>query len=686
MWSTYGGHICGCYYTTVEYYSIKRHYLPQVELQSHTTLTPVCFTTMLRQTFHNPNPDILHQVRYAFPLYDGVAVNGYTISYVDTILKGTVKQRDDATKTYQDAVDRGETAGLLESLPAGVFGVTLGNVPARADIVVEITYCGELKHDAAIDGLRYMLPTSIAPRYGMYPGEIFKANTISKTGISITVDVDMAGSAIRKVQSPSHPIAVSMGELSTASQDSRAPFQASQASATLTLGTTELASDFILQLIIDNISTPKAILETHPIWQNQRAIMATFVPKFTLQLEHPEIVFIADQSGSMNGGKNIALISALKVFLKSLPLGVRFNICAFGNYFKMLWPRSQAYNQANVDKAISFVSAFTASYGGTEILPPIVATFKNRLKDLPLEVMLLTDGEIWNESDVFRFVTEQIHDNKVDARVFALGIGADVSHTLVEGVARAGNGFAQFVAENEDIDPKVIRMLKAALYGHTDNYTLEVNYKDERDQEKADSELDDEYEIIEKVNDYLKIDDPNARSLPSYEDNRKSAKSFFDPAANVDESHKTSDRYAHLPSIETPKLLQAPATIPPLFPFNRSTFYLLLGPNTSQKKVCSHESETIPTLNIPLISVRFILSPSARAAPKARSNSRFQFSPLAIPAQLSISLLLRNPSKIWWKAAGGCNPPLSAPGSGLNWPKTSLKPALTRLSSVKPSG
>jgi len=61
-------------------------------------------------------------------------------------------QQDVAKQTYQDAVDRGETAGLLESLPAGIFGVTLGNVPAKTDIIVDITYCGELKHDAAIDG------------------------------------------------------------------------------------------------------------------------------------------------------------------------------------------------------------------------------------------------------------------------------------------------------------------------------------------------------------------------------------------------------------------------------------------------------------------------------------------------------------------------------------------------------
>lgn len=585
MNSSIGNHVCGLHYTIGT--ALERVYLPQVQLKSHTTINSVCFTTQLTQTFQNSNTTSLPQVRYTFPLYDGVAVNGYTISYGSKVLKGIVKQKDVAKKTYQAAVDRGETAGLLESLPAGVFGVTLGNVPAKTDILVEITYCGELKHDAAIDGLRYILPTSIAPRYGSYPGQVLGSNVMAK-GISITVDVNMASSAIRKVQSPSHPIAVSMGAISTADGGSQAPFIPSQASATLTLGNAELDEDFVLQFLIDDINKPQAILETHPTLPNQRAVMTTLVPKFTLDPIYPEIVFVADQSGSMQGPKTNALVSALKVFLKSLPLGVRFNICAFGNKFKFLWPKSQAYNEDNLNTAISFVDSFTANYGGTEILKPITAAFEQRLSDLPLEVMLLTDGEIWAEDAVFSYINEQIRNKDANARVFALGIGSDVSHTLVEGVARAGNGFAQFVTQNEETDQKVIRMLKGALYAHTKDYALEVHY-DEKDGEEMSH--DDDFEIVEKVNDCLKIEDKEADTAAQGKSDAGKTMSFFDESADFDKpvkaDGKKADRYAHLPVIETPKILQAPNTITPLFPFNRSTVYLLLGPDSVQKKVTS---------------------------------------------------------------------------------------------------
>jgi hypothetical protein len=40
-----------------------------------------------------------------------------------------------------------------------------------------------------------------------------------------------------------------------------------------------------------------------------------------------------------------------------------------------------------------------------------------------------------------------------------LGIGGGVSSALIEGVARAGCGFAQMVTDNEQMDSKVVRMV-----------------------------------------------------------------------------------------------------------------------------------------------------------------------------------------------------------------------------------
>jgi hypothetical protein len=553
MWDR-GNHICGCYYTAS--YG-QRTYLPQVQLDSHTTITPLYYTTNLSQTFSNPSGDQLFETRYTFPLYDGVAVTAFSCTIGEKVIKGHVEHKEQARKTFDDAVRRGETAGLLESLPTGVFGVTLGIIPANISIQVDITYGAELKHDAQIDGLRYVLPTSIARRYGSYPGGLLQLDSAVVKGMKVTVDINMEGSAIRKVQCPSaHPIAVDIGVLSATLGSIP---DMSKASASLVLPTTELLTDVVLQILIDDVGSPKAILEKHSL-PGRQALMTTFVPQFKLKPIRPEIIFIADQSGSMQGAKNTALVAALKTFLKSLPPGVRFNICAFGTRHNFLWEKSVPYNQENFNQALRFVQSFTASYGGTELLSPVKAAFESHLPDMPLELVVLTDGQIYAESQLFSYVDSQIHEKKVDARCFVLGVGRDVSHTLVEGFARAGNGISQFITDDEIMDFKVVRMLKASLYPHVKDYRLEIKYDDA-----------DDFEMVESVVPKQAINTPVSTIQP------KAPISLFDPSINLnDASEEDTDRYAHLPNIVVPEVIQAPHVIPPLLPYNRTTMYLLL--------------------------------------------------------------------------------------------------------------
>jgi hypothetical protein len=80
-------------------------------------------------------------------------------------LKALSKRRK-SQRRVQEAIEKGETAGLLEQHRPDVFSTNLGNIPAGEAVTVEIEYIMELKHDAEADGLRFTIPTSIAPRYG----------------------------------------------------------------------------------------------------------------------------------------------------------------------------------------------------------------------------------------------------------------------------------------------------------------------------------------------------------------------------------------------------------------------------------------------------------------------------------------------------------------------------------------
>ena len=293
--------------------------------------------------------------RYAFPLYDGVSVVDFYCQVGERTIYGLVKEKNEAKKTYEEAKARGENAALLEQLPdaADVFTTTISNIPQGASVQVTIKYVQELKHDAEVDGVRLNIPTSIAPRYGSYSDFLHKApEQIDSKGMKITVDIDMiGGTSIKKIISPSHPIQVTLGSLSSSTEDEDQSL--SRGSATLALGTVELEQDFVLQVVAKDVGAPQAILETHPTLPNQRALMATLVPKFSLKSEKPEIILIADRSGSMQGPPMTTLKAALKVFLKSIPLGCTFNICSFGSQHQFLWDKSELYDEDTLAKALA---------------------------------------------------------------------------------------------------------------------------------------------------------------------------------------------------------------------------------------------------------------------------------------------------------------------------------------------
>jgi hypothetical protein len=593
-WYQQQGHFCGLYYNVPVYGHLQKTYLPQVELQAQATILATTSRTVLTQVFVNPSANKgIREVRYTFPLYDGVSVVGFTCHVGDREIVGEVKEKEKARAVFKDAVARGETAGLFEQLPeaSDVFTTTVGNLPPDARVVIKITYLGELKHDMEVDGIRYTIPNIICPRYG-YTSTSLQSSAHAGTGISITVDAEMAeGSFIQKIQSPTHPISMTIGTTSLAPD---AEPVMTKASATLALGTTELDRDFVLQVIAKNTGVPKAVLENHPSIPNHRALMATLVPKFALPSEKPEIVFVCDRSGSMMGSRITLVVQALKVFLKSLPIGVKFNICSFGSSHSFLWRKSVTYSQSTLDEAIRHAETFEANYGGTEMLEPLKATIKERYKDMPLNVMVLTDGETWNQEALFSYLNDSVTKSKAPIRLFTLGIGNGVSHALIEGIAKAGNGFSQSVGEDEKMDTKVVRMLKGALSPHVNDYTLEVKYA-----HATFDEDDDEFEIVEKVADSLKVKltmsekdqkpaavslhlDKMSVAMANHE--QKKPISLFDTSADPDkEDSPVSDgsgenKYTHLPKIDTPKIIQAPQDIPSLFAFNRTTVYLLLGP------------------------------------------------------------------------------------------------------------
>ncbi|GBB90907.1 hypothetical protein RclHR1_00180045 [Rhizophagus clarus] len=510
----------------------------------------------IRQIYKNIEKNTIEAL-YKFPVYEAAAICGFEAE-IDgqRKVKGIVKESSEAAKKYTEAVQKGHSAYLLESESADVFQCSVGNIISGQTVVIKITYVTELKHDSESEKIRFVLPTHIAPRYGsskfssfsndekILNSDVVFYSSKADYCLDLTVTCRMT-SAIQNIESPSHKI----------SNEMNIDGNPKISKITLTEQITYLEKDFILMIKSKDINQPRAFVEyNHETRTN--CIMLTLVPKFSLKTIMSELVFIVDRSGSMSVEPMRKAAQALGILLHSLPENCYFNVISFGSNYDSLFPKSQLYSETSLSEALKLAKTMTSNYGGTEILRVLKWVFENSRDDMQTSIFLITDGEVWNVDEVVELVSKNEEKKKDDLRLFSLGIGDSVSHNLVESVARAGKGYAQFVTNDERMDKKVIEMLKNALKPPIKDY---------------------------------KITWTDADLLESTEDDNQSAISFM------------SDETESLPST---KVQQAPYIIPQTYTGIRFIVYCILEKDIEPRKIIalkaiSHDDHPI-VLDIPL--------------------------------------------------------------------------------------
>ncbi|CAG8750898.1 18820_t:CDS:2, partial [Racocetra persica] len=176
--------------------------------------------TTVCQTYKNVEKDSIEAI-YKFPLHEAAAVCGFEAE-IDgkKTIKGIVKEAKQAAQEYDEAIQQGHGAYLLEEQFPDVFQCFVGNITAGQTIVIRITYVTELKHDAESEQIRFVFPTAIAPRYGssgytpandgkkLIPDEVSYAEKTDYY-LNLTITCRMT-SVIQSIESPSHHISTEL--------------------------------------------------------------------------------------------------------------------------------------------------------------------------------------------------------------------------------------------------------------------------------------------------------------------------------------------------------------------------------------------------------------------------------------------------------------------------------------------
>ncbi|GMU04943.1 VIT domain-containing protein [Corallococcus caeni] len=407
---------------------------------------------------------------YTFPLPSDATLSAFSMTCAGRRVAGVVKEREAAFRAYDDAITEGHGAALLDQERANVFTAQVGNLLPGEETLVEVEFLQTLTSEEG--SVRWMLPTLVAPRY--IPGPVHgdrtghgsaapttrvpDADRISPPqgpgadyGLRMDLLIDVGRDVV--VESPSHRLTVTKEGTRT-----RVNLQRDSLVRNLAGDEVELNRDVVLTMRNANPDVMLTPVVAHRKAEGPGTFALTVVPDLLNLAAAPprqEVVFVVDTSGSMAGESLPQAQAALRLCLRHLREGDRFNVIAFENAFRSFSAQPVPFTQRTLEQADAWVAGLKA-YGGTELLEPMVAAMKAAPDGV---VVLLTDGQVGNENEILNAVLA----SRGSGRVFSFGIGTNVSDALLRDLARRTDGAVEFIHPGERIDEKVVAQFSRAL-------------------------------------------------------------------------------------------------------------------------------------------------------------------------------------------------------------------------------
>ncbi|CAF3453058.1 unnamed protein product [Rotaria sp. Silwood1] len=434
----------------------QQQYVPlkQVSVEAH--IRSFAADVTIKQVFRNNETKPIEAV-YCFPIEEQAAIYSFIARIDDREIIAQLKEKKEAQKEYSDALEQGHGAYLLEQDEKSQdnFIINVGALPAGKECHISISYVSELDLVENGSRIRFVVPTTIAPRYNPNKGGISSpAGTTSKyvqtAPYTIEFRCQVEKTNISRVSSVSHPIQIQLG------QENVYVIEFAQKN-------THLDRDILLDIEL-NSNRSNTIVAVEP-----GAVMASFTPnaedcqRVMNNVETTnEFIFVIDCSGSMRDENKIGLArEAMLLFLKSLPLNCHFNIIRFGSTHQALFNEITAiYNEQNAQKAEQLTNQLQADLGGTELLKPLQWIEQHPPgQGRARQIFLLTDGEISNVNEVL----DLCRSMATSTRIFSFGLGNSPSRSLVKGLARTTNGRFVFIPPNTSVDIHVGEQLQKAL-------------------------------------------------------------------------------------------------------------------------------------------------------------------------------------------------------------------------------
>jgi len=394
------------------------------------------FELAVEQRYRNPKEANVEAI-YTFPLPSDAVLLDLEVELNGRKLVAAVVERKAAERDYEQAIDKGDTAIMLERAGDGLCTLNLGNLMAGESAKIRYRYAQLLSFEHG--SVRLTIPTVIAPRYGnpkaagLRPHQVPTSDLAVAYPFSLSIDLEgeIAGGTLA---SPSHALAIAATATGMHVGLARGAF---------------LDRDFVLA--VTGLSGKSLAVVARD--------GAKFVALASFCADAPReatdrpltLKLLVDCSGSMTGDSIAAAKRALHRILASLESGDRFSYSRFGSRVVHETDGLVRASDGNVRAGAEQVGRTNADLGGTEMEAGLRQVFAIGGRDGAADVLLLTDGETWNADHLIA------EARGARQRVFVVAIGSAPAEGLLSRLAEATGGACEFVAPNEDAEAAILR-------------------------------------------------------------------------------------------------------------------------------------------------------------------------------------------------------------------------------------
>lgn len=387
--------------------------------------------TRVEQIFANDHGATL-EAHYVFPVPKGASIIDFSMTVNGKLVRGELLEKEKARTIYEGIVRQSKDPGLLEHVGANLFRVRVFPILPATQQKIELTYVERVSYDGG--SCRYVYPLLVPGGAKTTRADAFEFRWRLSSAVPI-----------KDVTCATHPADVTrQGEVT--------------ADVKFTGRQVDLSKDLEIGYRIERPRSGMDLVAHRPK-EEDGTFMLLLTPEANPKPLPKDMTFVFDTSGSMEGPRIRQAKAALKFCLSKLKDGDRFNILTFASDIVAWQPRHVEATDATKADATKFVDAIDAT-GGTNINGALLRALEHRAEaGRPHLIMFLTDGEpTVGETNPARIVQNITTANRKGARIFAFGAGIDLNRGLLDDLADATHGVAEFVSDQENIEEKISRL------------------------------------------------------------------------------------------------------------------------------------------------------------------------------------------------------------------------------------